>query len=71
MKLVNSGSPRIFSWGVIGSIININNIKSKTKENLNNNNITKEKEKKEKREYSNTLSYMIVFYKVSYFEIVA
>ena len=53
MKLVNSGSPRIFSWGVIGSIININNIKSKTKENLNNN-ITKEKEKKEKREYSNT-----------------
>ena len=54
MKLVNSGSPRIFSWGVIGSIININNIKSKTKENLNITTSQKKKKKREKREYSNT-----------------
>ena len=50
MKLVNSGSPRIFSWGVIGSIININNIKFKTKENLNITTSQKKKKKEKKKE---------------------
>ena len=50
MKLVNSGNSRIFSWGVIGSIRNINNIKFKTKENLNITTSQKKKKKEKKKE---------------------
>ena len=57
MKLVNSGSPRIFSWGVIGSIININNIKSKTKENLN---ITTSQKKKKKKKKESTQIHEVI-----------